>query len=205
MSSDKNELANQSYFLDAWLLMPQFFWVKRAKVNTDYKCKLCNKENKLSNLGVKALEKHAVGATHKQMLDIHEKNKYFFKPKSQIPKNQPKTSASTSESSPTSASTCESSAQSASLSTSAPTANPQSSSTSAPTNTAQSSIPFRDEAWRQKSEVIWTLCCVQNNISDHANDNIPPTLKAMYPIYEELLLTKIQYQIREKFWYSPTF
>ena len=80
MSSDKNELANQSYFLDAWLLMPQFFWVKRAKVNTDYKCKLCNKENKLSNLGVKALEKYVVGATHKQMLDIHEKNKYFFKP-----------------------------------------------------------------------------------------------------------------------------
>ena len=47
----------QTCFQESWLSDQKYsHWVQRAKLKTDYRCKLCKKENKLGSSGVRALK-----------------------------------------------------------------------------------------------------------------------------------------------------
>ena len=47
----------QTYFQESWLPDPKYSHrVQRVKLKTDYRCKLCKKENKLGSSGVGALK-----------------------------------------------------------------------------------------------------------------------------------------------------
>ena len=66
-----------------------------------------------------------------------------------------------------------------------------SSASSSQASTSSSSPPsYYSEKWRRNAEVIWCLYCIKNNISDHSNDEIAVTLKAMFPGSQELKIKK---------------
>ena len=55
----------QTFFSESWLSHPIYsVWVKKAKLETEYRCKLCKKENKLGSSGVGALKKHEKSVEH---------------------------------------------------------------------------------------------------------------------------------------------
>ena len=62
----------RTYFVQAWLEHPEFSkWIAEVKNdNTKYRCKVCHKTNKLSNMGEGALEVHEDTEVHKTHFKI---------------------------------------------------------------------------------------------------------------------------------------
>ena len=71
---------DKTYFQDSWLEIDEFKeWISRPSLNTQAKCKRCQKTIELSNMGVQALRSHAAGKKHKE---ITQRVSTFFKTKS---------------------------------------------------------------------------------------------------------------------------
>ena len=73
---------------------------------------------------------------------------------------------------------------------------------------SQSLSPSASQAYFNQSsqlnaEIIWTLYCTSNNISDRSNDNISPTLKAMFPDSRELQIKKDRTKYIRNFGLAP--
>ena len=66
-----------TYFDRLWLERKEFqTWLEEVpKDKSLYRCKLCNTERKLSNMGIMALKSHIEGAKHKRLSELDKKSK----------------------------------------------------------------------------------------------------------------------------------
>ena len=63
-------------------------------------------------------------------------------------------------------------------------------SSSQASTSSSSPSSYYSQEWRQHADVIWCLYCTKNNISDHSNNAISETLKAMFPGSQKLQIKK---------------
>ena len=68
----------QTYFVQVWLEHPEFSkWIAEVKNdNTKYRCKVCHKMKKLSNMGEGALKVHEDTEVHKG--NVKKIQNFFF-------------------------------------------------------------------------------------------------------------------------------
>ena len=74
----------QTYFQNAWLSHPAYSkWVCKAVINTKARCKLCQSDIALSNMGINALKSHSEKSVrHKELVMQKTLRENFFKKKS---------------------------------------------------------------------------------------------------------------------------
>ena len=162
------EKLKQTFFSESWLSHPIYsVWVKKAKLETEYRCKLCKKENKLGSSGVGALKKHEKSVEHMANVKTLNSCRNFFNPH-----NSP---ASDSISSANSSETQSHNNISVSKDQDISMTRPQSTQ-----NQSSILLSYNNKAKRE-AEIVWTLFCVRHGFSNNSMANFVSTLSRMFP------------------------
>ena len=170
-----SEMSRQTYFDPLWLEDAKFKdfqpWLERNpkdRPNTVFRCHVCNRERKLSNMGLNALISHKDGDFHKRRMKAREASKArpssitsFFRSSSQTGgeldsaiSGEPCASSSVLE--------------------------PVQPSPSISRRPGLESYVYNDDD-RVKAEVIWTLNLIKKNHSFKSSDDAPMILRTMFP------------------------
>ena len=71
--------SKQTYFQDGWLLSEEFkAWLCKASTKGEARCRLCQTNMALSNMGIRALRSHAGNKSHvKKVKELAEMKNFF--------------------------------------------------------------------------------------------------------------------------------
>ena len=190
--------AHQTYFDPLWMMDDTYKeyrkWLQPVtKDKTLYWCSLCNKSNKLSNMGIEALKSHVTGGKHKKRAAAQEKQKMrsatiqnFFSGRQanvetesvrvndeciELPSGV-ESETEIRENVPGSDNSANTESESTSTSSSKPEAEPP----------KQKSVlcTFNDD-YRVKAEVIWALNSINKTFSFNSHKQNPIIFKSMFP------------------------
>ena len=77
--------SKRTYFQDGWLLSEEFkAWLRKASTKGEARCRLCQTNIALSNMGIKALRSHAGNKSHVKKVKELAEMKNFFANRSDI-------------------------------------------------------------------------------------------------------------------------